>query len=144
MLWIMAAFTVVFGIGLMPLSVYGGVVSLVGAVLMVPPVANFIGRLVGKLWVPPIAGFLIATLAGPIVTFATALSLEEILERSAERAADREVMIEQRSSPDLGKAVVGCLPSLTFGNASPCYDSSHFGRAVLAHDHSRAHASYLL
>lgn len=98
MLWIMAAFTVVFGFALMPLSVYGGAVSLVGAVLMAPPVSNWTGRLVGKLWAPPIAGFLIATLAGPIITFATALSLEEILERSAKRAAEREAAVQQNSA----------------------------------------------
>ena len=81
----MAVFSLVFGFALMQLSLYGGLVAIVGAVLMAPPVAGWAGRLMGRLWwAPPIAGFLIATLAGPITTFATAPSLEEILAGSAQ------------------------------------------------------------
>lgn len=84
LLWITALFSVVFGIAQMQLSVQGGVVSMVGAMLMLPPVSDWMGRRAGPLWwAPAIAGFLIATLIGPIVTFATAPSLEEILMRSA-------------------------------------------------------------
>jgi len=100
LLWIMATFSAAFGVALMWLSVYGGAVSLVGAALMAPPVSDGMGRLVGKLWAlcaPPIAGFLIATLLGPIVTFATAPSLEEILARSAQRAAGNEIRRDDRA-----------------------------------------------
>jgi len=80
LLWIMAIFSIVFGISLMQLSVYGGVVAMAGAVLMLPPVGRVMGRMMGRLWwAPPIAGFLVATLMGPIITFATAPSLEEML-----------------------------------------------------------------
>lgn len=85
LLWIMVVFSLVFGVTLMQLSIYGGLVAIAGAVLMAPPVAGWTGRLMGRLWwAPPIAGFLIATLAGPITTFATAPSLEEILAGSAQ------------------------------------------------------------
>ena len=85
LLWITALFSIVFGVGLMQLSIYGGAVAIAGAVLMMPPVTDWTGRLLGKLWwAPPIVGFLIATLMGPIITFATAPGLEEILARSAQ------------------------------------------------------------
>ena len=83
LLWIMAFFSVIFGVAQMQLSVHGGVVSIIGALLMVPFVADRAGRLMGRLWwSPPIVGFLVATLVGPIVTFSTAPTLEELLERS--------------------------------------------------------------
>lgn len=92
LLWIMAVFSTVFGVALMQLSIYGGAVAIAGAMLMAPPVAGWMGRLAGKLWwAPPIAGFLIATLAGPIVTFATAPSLEEILSGSARLQLGSEI-----------------------------------------------------
>lgn len=84
LLWMMAVFSIVFGVALMQLSIYGGAVAIIGAVLMMPPVAEGVGRLMGRLWwAPPIVGFLVVTLAGPIVTFATAPSLEEFLAGSA-------------------------------------------------------------
>ncbi|NLC36409.1 MAG: hypothetical protein GX772_08205 [Alcaligenaceae bacterium] len=84
LLWMMAVFSIIFGVALMQLSIYGGAVAIIGAVLMAPPVAAGAGRLMGRLWwAPPIIGFLVVTLAGPIVTFATAPSLEEILAGSA-------------------------------------------------------------
>lgn len=83
LLWITAVFSIIFGIAQMQLSVHGGVVTMLGAILMAPPVTDWTGKLAGRLWwAPPIVGFLIATLIGPIVTFATAPSLEEILARS--------------------------------------------------------------
>jgi len=82
LLWIMAGFCLLFGLGLMPLSVQGGAVTLVGAFLMVPPISDRAGRVIGRLWLPPIVGFIVATMVGPIVTFATAISLEEVLARS--------------------------------------------------------------
>lgn len=129
MLWIMAAFSLVFGVALMPLSVYGGAVSLLGAVLMAPPVSNALGRLVGKPWAPPIVGFLIATLAGPIVTFATALSLEEVLDRSAQRQADREARMERRGSLDATPEtkVFPASAEPVFATQGSCYDSGHPG-----------------
>lgn len=85
LLWIMALFSAGFGVALMQLSIYGGLVAMAGALLMAPPVAGWMGRWMGRLWwAPPIAGFLVATLAGPITTFATAPSLEEILAGSAQ------------------------------------------------------------
>lgn len=134
MLWIMAAFSLVFGVALMPLSVYGGAVSLVGAVLMVPPVSNALGRLVGRLWAPPIVGFLIATLAGPIVTFATALSLEEVLDRSAQRQAEREARMERRSSIDVAPGITAfaVFADAVFARLGPCYDSGHSGSRAFA------------
>lgn len=80
LLWITAVFSIIFGVAQMQLSVHGGAVTMLGAVLMAPPVTEWAGKMSGRLWwAPPIVGFLIATLAGPIVTFATAPSLEEIL-----------------------------------------------------------------
>lgn len=88
LLWIMAVFSVIFGFAQMQLSIQGGLVSIAGAVLMVPLISSWAGRLMGPLWwAPPIAGFLIATMVGPIVTFSTAPTLEEILDRSAQRQA---------------------------------------------------------
>src|SRR5690554_2671145 len=85
LLWIMAIFSAVFRVALMRLSIYKRLVAIAGALLMAPPVADWIGRWMGRLWwAPPFAGFLIATLAGPITTFATAPSLEEILAGSAQ------------------------------------------------------------
>lgn len=84
LLWITAGFSIIFGVAQMQLSIHGGGVTILGALLMVPPVTAWLGRRAGQLWwAPPIVGFLVATLIGPIVTFATAPGLEEILSRSA-------------------------------------------------------------
>ncbi len=78
LLWIMAFFSVLFGLGLMTLSVTGGWVTVAGAVMLSPPASGFLGRAVGRLWAPPILGFMIAMFAGPIVALATAPSAEEV------------------------------------------------------------------
>lgn len=82
LLWITAAFSIIFGIAQMQLSVQGGGVTMAGAALMVPPFSAWLGKRSGRLWwAPPIVGFLIATLIGPIVTFATAPGLEAFVAR---------------------------------------------------------------
>ena len=78
LLWIMAFFSVLFGFGLMTLSVVGGWVTLAGAVLLTPPASSWVGSLIGPQWAPPILGFIVAMFAGPIVALNTAPSAEEV------------------------------------------------------------------
>jgi len=78
LLWIMAFFSVLFGLGLMTLSMAGGWVTMAGAVLLSPPASGWVGRFIGPQWAPPILGFIVAMFAGPIVALNTAPSADEI------------------------------------------------------------------